>query len=132
LPGPHEQTGDEVQKVTHICVNELLRLWKHGFLVKTKRYPEGRLVFVILICIICDKPAAHKLGGFGSHSHTFFCHLCWIQKSEKATAAAFQHGGMFVYYSARPEPVHIVIIIKILQVSYCGDFKMLLGSSQLL
>ncbi|KAF5332890.1 hypothetical protein D9758_017886 [Tetrapyrgos nigripes] len=90
LPGPKEQDCEQVQFFLHILVNELLRLWRHGFIVKTNKFPFGRLVRVILICVICDKPAAHKLGGFGSHSHTFFCTRCWIKLSEKATAAAFQ------------------------------------------
>ncbi|VDB94096.1 unnamed protein product [Peniophora sp. CBMAI 1063] len=93
LPGPKEQNTDEVQRFMRIFVNELLRLWQDGFVMETPRYPGGRLVRVILICIICDKPAAHKVGGFGSHSHTFFCTRCWIRQSDKATAAAFRAGA---------------------------------------
>jgi len=36
----------------------------------------GRLVRVILTAVVCDKPAAHKMGGFASHSHNHFCTLC--------------------------------------------------------
>lgn len=93
LPGPKEQTGDQVQFYQKVFVNELLRLYYIGFTIRTKRYPDGRLVRVVLVCVICDKPAAVKLGGFGSHSHTFFCHRCWIQQLEKATAAAFQQNA---------------------------------------
>lgn len=94
LPGPREQTGDQVQRFVRVPVNELLRLYHMGFIVATAKYPNGRRVHVILVCVICDKPAAHKLGGFGSHSHTFFCHRCWIQQSEKSSAAAFQVNGV--------------------------------------
>ncbi|KAG1719167.1 uncharacterized protein EDB91DRAFT_1011243, partial [Suillus paluster] len=52
----------------------------------------GRLVCIILVAVICDKPAAHKVGGFASHSHTNFCTLCWITPSNKTTPAAFQEG----------------------------------------
>ncbi|THU96176.1 hypothetical protein K435DRAFT_819510 [Dendrothele bispora CBS 962.96] len=94
MPGPKEQTGDQVQQFMHIFVNELLRLWRYGFWVKTKKYPAGRRVHVILVCVICDKPAAHKLGGFASHSHTFFCHRCWIKQADKSSEQAF-HANAF-------------------------------------
>ncbi|KAG2094257.1 uncharacterized protein F5147DRAFT_537124, partial [Suillus discolor] len=53
----------------------------------------GRLVRVILVAVVCDKPAAHKVGGFASHSHTNFCTLCWITLSDKTTLAACQEGA---------------------------------------
>ncbi|KAK0470420.1 uncharacterized protein EV420DRAFT_1616565 [Desarmillaria tabescens] len=84
-PGPKEQTSDQIQCFMWVFVNELIHLYEDGFVVPTEKYPEGRDIGVI-----CDKPAAHKLGGFGSHSHTNFCHHCWISLSEKQTAAAFQ------------------------------------------
>ncbi|KZV60007.1 hypothetical protein PENSPDRAFT_558091, partial [Peniophora sp. CONT] len=93
LPGPKEQDSDQVQRFMRIFVSELLRLWEEGFIMSTPLYPNGRLVRVILICIICDKPAAHKVGGFGSHSHTFFCTRCWIRQADKASAASFTAGG---------------------------------------
>jgi hypothetical protein len=100
LPGPKEQDTDQVQRFMRIIVNELIRLWQDGIWVKTARYPLGRLIRVILLCVCCDKPAAHKLGGFGSHSHTFFCTQCWIRQQQKATKEAFRRNGMFIY------PVH--------------------------
>ncbi|THU81127.1 hypothetical protein K435DRAFT_823486 [Dendrothele bispora CBS 962.96] len=106
LPGPKEQDSDEVQRFLRILVNELLRLWRHGIIVKTTKHPHGRLVRIILVCVICDKPAAHKLGGFGSHSHTFFCTRCWIKLSEKATAAAFQQNAQVRVLIAFPPRTH--------------------------
>jgi hypothetical protein len=70
LPGPKEQDGDQIQRFLRVWVNELLRLWRHGFIAYTKNHPFGILVRVILVCIICDKPAAHKFGGCGS-THSF-------------------------------------------------------------
>jgi hypothetical protein len=93
FPGPKEQDGDQVQRFIRIIVNELLRLWRDGFWIKTAKYPMGRLVRIILLCICCDKPAAHKVGGFGSHSATFFCTRCWIKQSDKRTAKAFERDG---------------------------------------
>jgi hypothetical protein len=93
FPGPKEQDADQVQRFLRILVNELIRLWLHGFWMKTRKYPQGRLIRFILLCVCCDKPAAHKLGGFGSHSHTFFCTRCWIRQRDKTTKEAFQRNG---------------------------------------
>ncbi|KAG2747856.1 hypothetical protein P692DRAFT_201652591, partial [Suillus brevipes Sb2] len=54
-------------------ISDLLRLWKDGLNIPTESCPTGRLVCVILVAVVCDKPAAHKVGGFASHSHTHFC-----------------------------------------------------------
>ena len=102
LPGPKEQDTDGVQRFMRIFVNELLRLWREGFIVKTARYPQGRRVRVILVCVCCDKPAAHKLGGFGAHSHTFFCTRCWIKQSEKATGKSFAPNGTCHPFNGMP------------------------------
>lgn len=53
----------------------------------------GRLIRVVLVTVICDKPAAHKIGGFASHSHNYFCTLCWIPAQDKAKVTSFQDGG---------------------------------------
>lgn len=100
LPGPKEQNPDEVQRYMRILVNELLMLWKEGVIIKTKGHPHGRRVRVVLLGVICDKPAAHKLGGFGSHSHNLFCTRCWIHKDKKAEPEAFKAKGMPYYNSS--------------------------------
>lgn len=93
MPGPKEANPDQCQRFLRILVNELLRLWKDGVVIVTPKYPHGRLVCVALVAVVCDKPAAHKLGGFGSHSHTYFCTLCWITQTDKATPQAFAENG---------------------------------------
>jgi Transposase family tnp2. len=93
MPGPKEAGPDEVQRFLQVLVNELLRLWKYGTTIVTPKYPQGRLVRVALVAVVCDKPAAHKMGGFGSHRHTNFCTMCWISQSEKATTASFAKNG---------------------------------------
>jgi hypothetical protein len=95
MPGPKEQTSDQVQNFMHVLVIELLRLWQEGFVLKTNRYPDGRRVRIALVGVICDKPAAHKLGGFGSHSHRFFCTQCWIDQASKSTSKAFDNDGTY-------------------------------------
>jgi hypothetical protein len=90
-------------------VSDLLQLWRDGIKVPTESCPEstqlspytqedilikiGHLVRVILMAVVCNKPAAHKVGGFGSHSHTNFCTLCWISTHDKTKPAAFKRGG---------------------------------------
>ncbi|KAF8547617.1 hypothetical protein OG21DRAFT_1569135 [Imleria badia] len=85
MPGPKEQTPDQVQRFLRPIVSDLLHLWKHGIKVPTESHPEleGRLVRVALVAIICDKPTAHKMGGFPLHSHTNFCTECWISTKDK-------------------------------------------------
>lgn len=97
MPGRKEQDPDECQRFFRVYVNELIHLWENGFTAYTPKHPQGRRVRVILICICCDKPAAHKLGGFGSHSHTFFCTRCWIKQTDKANPAAYKPGGTFMH-----------------------------------
>ncbi|KAI0363300.1 hypothetical protein BV20DRAFT_1058164 [Pilatotrama ljubarskyi] len=92
-PFLREADPDQTQHFLHIIVNELIRLWRDGIVVPTPRYPGGRRVRVILVGVFCDKPAAHKLGGFGSHAHTFFCTKDWLSQGLKATLAAFTPGG---------------------------------------
>lgn len=95
MPGPKEADPDQVQHFLRILVNELLRLWTDGVKIITPKYPEGRLVRVALVALVCDKPAAHKLGGFGSHSHTFFCTRCWIKQENKGSKESFTKNGRF-------------------------------------
>ncbi|KAF6741770.1 hypothetical protein DFP72DRAFT_861523 [Ephemerocybe angulata] len=90
MPGPKEQGPDETHRYLRVSVNELLRLWKDGFTVITQSSPNGRL------------PAAHKVGGFGAHSHTFFCTQCWITQANKSDPAAFQKNG----FRARTDVEH--------------------------
>ena len=98
LPGPKEPNPDEVQRFLRILVNELIRLWKDGIIVTTSKFPLGRLVRLALVALICDKPAAHKLGGFGAHSHRFFCTRCWVEQNLKATPESFAKNGMYLTY----------------------------------
>jgi len=97
MPGPKEQDPDQVQWFMRIIVNELIRLWKDGVVIVTPSCPEGRLIRLLLLAICCDKPAAHKLGGFGAHSHTFFCTRCWIKQNDKASPQAYEKGCKLVF-----------------------------------
>ncbi|KIK79758.1 hypothetical protein PAXRUDRAFT_28329 [Paxillus rubicundulus Ve08.2h10] len=60
-------------KVLCPIMSDLLQLWKFSIKVPMESCPEGWLVRVALVAVLCNKPAAHKMGGFASHSHTNFC-----------------------------------------------------------
>ncbi|KAK0439731.1 uncharacterized protein EV420DRAFT_1486184 [Desarmillaria tabescens] len=73
--------SESTSATSHIMSNVL----HYDQLAGAFTFPEGRLVRVALVALVCDKPAAHKLAGFGSHSHTNFYTLCWVKQSDKAT-----------------------------------------------
>ncbi|CDO73026.1 hypothetical protein BN946_scf185007.g80 [Trametes cinnabarina] len=93
IPGPKESNPDQTQGFLKILVSELIRLWRDGIVLPTHAHPEGRRIRVILVGVFCDKPAAHKVAGFGSHKHTFFCTRCWISQGKKALREAFMPHG---------------------------------------
>ena len=73
----------------------------------------GCLIRVVLMAVVCDKPATHKISGFASHSHTNFCTLCWISMHEKDKPAAFLAGGELCMS-------HLLILTHSLQYSTLG------------
>ncbi|EIW86727.1 hypothetical protein CONPUDRAFT_45752 [Coniophora puteana RWD-64-598 SS2] len=89
LPGPKEQTGDQVQRYLRPVISDLLRLWRDGIMIPTESCPQGRLVRVVLVAAVCDKPAAHKIGGFGAHTHGKPCSMCWITQTDIKENLAF-------------------------------------------
>lgn len=111
MPGPKEANMEQVHYFLCILVNELLRLWTDGVIIVTPKYPMGRRVRVALVAVVCDKPAAHKMGGFGTHSHTNFCTLCWITLQDRATPASFEAGEFGLLY----RPLRGLSLIFVLQ-----------------
>jgi hypothetical protein len=111
LLGPKEQNPNKIQRLLRPIISDLLRLWKDGIIVPMESRPEGEvqitmphaadnvltqtghLVRVILVTVVCDKPAVHKMGRFASHSHTNFCSLYWISVHNKGKPITFQYGG---------------------------------------
>ncbi|KZT26645.1 hypothetical protein NEOLEDRAFT_1062734, partial [Neolentinus lepideus HHB14362 ss-1] len=59
-PGPSEPTSEQLQKYLRILVDDLIKLFEEGVMIKTPLYPEGRLVLAFLLAIICDHPAMCK------------------------------------------------------------------------
>ncbi|EJF59017.1 hypothetical protein DICSQDRAFT_14970, partial [Dichomitus squalens LYAD-421 SS1] len=117
MPGPKEADPDQVQRYMRVLVNELIRLWKYGAMVPTPKYPKGRRIRVILVGVVCDKPAAHKLGGFGSHAHTYFCIQDWISQTFKATIEAFKANA----FRTRTDAEHRSFMAQYQQCSSKGE-----------
>ncbi len=44
-PGPKELNADELQFFMKVFVNDLLKLYNHGILVKTANSPESKYIF---------------------------------------------------------------------------------------
>lgn len=97
MPGPKEPDPEQVQGYMRVLINELIRLWRDGVVICTPSCPNGRRVRVILVAVVCDKPAAHKLGAFGSHTHRLFCTRCWIDQASKSSPQAFTRNGKLSY-----------------------------------
>ncbi len=57
------------------------------------------LVRVALIAVVCDKPAAHKMGGFASHSHNTFCTRCKIQKENLQKPESYDPEGVVLLFT---------------------------------
>ncbi|KIO11445.1 hypothetical protein M404DRAFT_126669, partial [Pisolithus tinctorius Marx 270] len=99
MPGPKEQSPDQVQRFLWPIVSDLLRLWKHGIKVPTESRPEGMSNIILCECLLtylrtaCPCCPSHKIGGFASHSHTYFCTECWISVADKMNPNAFQQGA---------------------------------------
>ena len=52
------------------------------FFTQTLLKALGRLIFCVLVLIICDLPAVRKFAGFASYSHEHFCTVCCCNLSE--------------------------------------------------
>lgn len=83
IPGPHEPSKEQINHVLLPLVDDLLRIWTHGFfLTSTTKYPQGRLVHGAVVPLICDLPAARQMSGFAGHSSHNFCSFCTLQAED--------------------------------------------------
>lgn len=95
-------------------VDDLLLLFDHGVIVRTRSCPEGTLnnfvcmydrshgtgrrVRLILIAVCCDHPALCRMCGFGDHmTKTYFCTRCKIQHASLATEEGLSFDGTSLY-----------------------------------
>jgi len=84
MPGPKEQSPDEVQHYLQPIVSDLLQLWKHGIKIPTESQPEGIPysfmptfthlskddLFVLLLSQLCATNLPHTRWEVLHHTHT--------------------------------------------------------------
>ena len=64
IPGPKEPETDQVNNFLRPLVDDLLPAWKEGtWFTRTNRELHGRLARSALGPLVCDMPAARKVGG---------------------------------------------------------------------
>ena len=77
IPGPNEPHLNLLNHYLTPIVDELLEFWNTGVrFSRTYNYPTGRTIRCALVAIVCDLPAARKVGGFASFHHHHFCSIC--------------------------------------------------------
>ena len=81
IPGPKEPSLDHINGYVKHIVDEFLGLWKGVFFTCTALWKAGRMIFAAIVVVICDLPAARKIGGFGAHSMEYFCSVCWCNRT---------------------------------------------------
>lgn len=82
ISGPNEPKLDQINPYLTPIVDAFLEFWNGVRFTRTCMYTLGRLVFCALIVVICDLPAARKIGGFSACSHEYFCSVCWCNKTQ--------------------------------------------------
>ncbi|KAJ3563554.1 hypothetical protein NP233_g8865 [Leucocoprinus birnbaumii] len=79
IPGPNEPSLTQINHLVSPLVDILLDLWHKGlFLHRTPRHKLGRRIYVAMVPLICDLPAAKKMAGFGSARSNLFCSHCYL------------------------------------------------------
>ncbi|KAF8481366.1 hypothetical protein JB92DRAFT_3132926 [Gautieria morchelliformis] len=101
--GPTEPTANQLQHQVKFVVDELLQLYTHGVIIKTPWFPNGRLVRVVCIALICDHPAAVKMCGSADKGHNQLpCTRCQVPKEDLFSDEALCDG-----YHERDTKTHI-------------------------
>ncbi|KAG1764630.1 hypothetical protein EDD22DRAFT_978989 [Suillus occidentalis] len=94
---PKEFNLDQLQHFMKNYINDLLKLYDDGILIKTLGYPSGQWICVILIAVCCDHPAMCKVSSFGGHlKEEGFCTQCHIPKSKLSTEDAMDYDSQFL------------------------------------
>ncbi|CAK5277777.1 unnamed protein product, partial [Mycena citricolor] len=107
IPGPNEPPLDATNSYFAPLVDCFVRLWHCGVrFTETCEYALGRLVRCAIVAFVCDLPAARKISGFASASHTHFCTVCKCtrdtveeRKAAQGDKAANQYTGRGVGYN---------------------------------
>jgi hypothetical protein len=76
VPGPHEPPLDTLNHYLRPIVDAFLEFWSGVRFTRTFMYELGRLILCAIIVVVCDSPAARKVGGFASFGQENFCTVC--------------------------------------------------------
>ena len=83
IPGRAEPPTTCINNYICPLVDDLLDFWSPGVhFSRTYGFRRGRTVFCALAAVVCDLPASRKVAGFASHSHKFFCSLCYCTREK--------------------------------------------------
>jgi hypothetical protein len=90
IPGPNEPSLDATNHYIRPIVDDFIQFWAGVRFTRTFLHSFGRLILCAIILVICDLPAARKIGGFASHGHEYYCSVCWCTKTEHQGYNNFQ------------------------------------------
>jgi hypothetical protein len=83
IPGPAEPPTACINNYIRPLVDDLLNFWYPGVqFSRTHQFCQGQTVACALVAIVCNLPASRKVAGFASHSHEFFCSLCYCTQKK--------------------------------------------------
>jgi len=83
-PGGREPTTDELNNLLRPFVDQLIGIYMDGITIYIQKDNKTLKVDVrgMVAIIIADTPAAKKIGGFASHAHRWFCHMCRLGRED--------------------------------------------------
>lgn len=77
IPGPKKPSMEQMNHFLKPIVDEFVPFWTHGkWFSKTPKYDMGRLVWALILLVICDLDASRAISGFTHFSHRCFCSRC--------------------------------------------------------
>ncbi|KIM32543.1 hypothetical protein M408DRAFT_19943 [Serendipita vermifera MAFF 305830] len=86
-PGGREPTTEGLNNLLRPAIDQLITLYTHGIVLHYSNHPTLTIIRAMVAVIIADTPAAKKVGGFASHAHYWFCHICRLGRDEIETSS---------------------------------------------
>lgn len=83
IPGPNHPHLEQINNALQLVVDDFLPFWSPGVrFSRTAVHPEGRLVNIVIICLIMDLLAARQVAGIGFPKHSLFCSCCGLMEAD--------------------------------------------------
>lgn len=100
-PGPNVPNAEQLQSVLKAIVDDVGPMYDRGVIIKTPKFPNGRLVKAVILAVSCDHPALCKVAGFADHGHALaFCPKCKAPRSELQTVDGVGGGDLVPFYNS--------------------------------